>query len=390
MSEWKEYKMSDIASVIDCEHKTAPVVSDSQYYSIRTSNISHGKIDYENSNRVDYQTYLKWTKRGFPNAGDIILAREAPVGEVGIIKEGYKVCLGQRTVLLSILSKEVHNKYLLYYLVNPLIKHELIVRSTGSVVAHLNMKDIRAFILKLPPISTQKAVASVLSSLDDKIDLLHRQNKTLEEMAETLFRQWFVEFEFPNDRGKFYKNSDCKMVDSELGEIPVNWKLGELKDLLEIKYGKDHKHLETGTIPVYGSGGIMRYVDKALYSEESILIPRKGTLSNLFYLNKPFWSVDTMFYSKIKRNEYGKYCFLFLKSRNLAAMNVGSAVPSLTTKLLNAIKIVIPDEDIMKKFDSIVSTFFHKIKSNEKQIETLESLRDTLLPKLMSGEMRVD
>jgi type I restriction enzyme S subunit len=133
----------------------------------------------------------------------------------------------------------------------------------------------------------------------------------------------------------------------------------------------------------------MRYVNQSLYTEETILIPRKGTLSNLFYLNGPFWSVDTMFYSKIIKKEYGKYCFLLLKTKNLASMNVGSAVPSLTTKLLNSISVIIPPLDIMKMFDAIIADKFVKINFNIYQIQTLEKLRDTLLPKLMSGEIKV-
>jgi type I restriction enzyme S subunit len=174
-----------------------------------------------------------------------------------------------------------------------------------------------------------------------------------------------------------------------LGEIPKGWKQGKLEDLLEIKYGKDHKHLEVGKIPVYGSGGIMRYANKALYSKESILIPRKGTLSNLFYIKTPFWSVDTMFYTKIKDKRYGKYCFELLKRLNLASMNVGSAVPSLTTKLLNDINVVIPETKIMDIFDEKISAFFDKKESNMNQIKVLSSLRDTLLPKLMSGAVKV-
>jgi type I restriction enzyme, S subunit len=188
-----EYVLSEIAEVIDCEHKTAPQVDRSKYYSIRTTDIFNGKIKFESANRVSEETYVEWIKRATPEPEDIILAREAPVGEVGWIKDGYKVCLGQRTVLIKVTHNEVSKRFLLYYLVNPDTKYQLQVRSAGSVVEHLNMKDIRCFKLSLPPLPEQKVIASILSSLDDKIDLLHRQNRTLEAIAETLFRQWFIE-----------------------------------------------------------------------------------------------------------------------------------------------------------------------------------------------------
>jgi type I restriction enzyme, S subunit len=162
-----------------------------------------------------------------------------------------------------------------------------------------------------------------------------------------------------------------------------------LNEVLEIKYGKDHKHLESGDIPVYGSGGIMRYADKALYESESILIPRKGTLSNLFYINKPFWSVDTMFYTKFKLDNSGKYLFHLLQSLNLASMNVGSAVPSLTTDVLNNILIAIPSKEILSKFEEVASRLFEQIEQNIEENQSLSNLRDTLLPKLMKGEIEM-
>jgi type I restriction enzyme S subunit len=123
------------------------------------------------------------------------------------------------------------------------------------------------------------------------------------------------------------------------------WKEYELSKLLDLKYGKDHKHLNDGSYPLFGSGGIMRYVEKYIHEEESILIPRKGTLSNLFYVNKPFWSVDTMFWSKINREKVlPKFLYYSLKTHNLAELNVGSAVPSLTIELLNKVIVSIPNQ----------------------------------------------
>lgn len=156
------------------------------------------------------------------------------------------------------------------------------------------------------------------------------------------------------------------------------WKTYKLGDLLEIKYGKDHKHLADGIYPVYGSGGIMRYADTYLYDNESILIPRKGTLSNLFYINKPFWSVDTMFYSKIKTGNNGKYLYYLLKSINLASMNVGSAVPSLTTEVLNKVELSIPDLGTQQKIGEILTSFDDKIELNLQMNQTLETMAHTL------------
>jgi type I restriction enzyme S subunit len=157
------------------------------------------------------------------------------------------------------------------------------------------------------------------------------------------------------------------------------WKEYRLDDLMQIKYGKDHKHLADGTYPLYGSGGIMRYVEKPLYDDESILIPRKGTLSNLFYLDQPFWSVDTMFYSKINKElVLTKYLFYTLKTFDLASLNVGSAVPSLTTEVLNEVLVSIPPLPTQTAIAEILSSLDDKIEINNKINQELENLAQTL------------
>jgi type I restriction enzyme S subunit len=157
------------------------------------------------------------------------------------------------------------------------------------------------------------------------------------------------------------------------------WIEYKLSDLMEIKYGKDHKHLADGSYPLFGSGGIMRYVEKSIYEEESILIPRKGTLSNLFYVNEPFWSVDTMFWSKINQKRVlPKYLYYTLKTYNLAELNVGSAVPSLTTEVLNKVLVSIPNKDIQIVITEILSSLDDKIELNNKINQELEILAQSL------------
>lgn len=157
------------------------------------------------------------------------------------------------------------------------------------------------------------------------------------------------------------------------------WKEYILSDLMEIKYGKDHKHLADGLNPLYGSGGIMRYVEKSIYEDESILIPRKGTLSNLFYVNQPFWSVDTMFWSKINKElALPKFLYYHLKTHNLADLNVGSAVPSLTTEILNKVRINIPKKETQIAISEILSSLDDKIELNNKINQELESLAQLL------------
>ena len=143
----------------------------------------------------------------------------------------------------------------------------------------------------------------------------------------------------------------------------MRYKLGEVA---KIRYGKDHKKLDDGNIPVYGSGGIMRYVDTALYDKKSVLIPRKGSLGNLFFVNKPFWTVDTLFYTEIDENILmPEFLFYKLKMFNLASMNVGSAVPSLTTAILNALELDIPSFEVQSQIVNILKAFDERISLNK-------------------------
>lgn len=157
------------------------------------------------------------------------------------------------------------------------------------------------------------------------------------------------------------------------------WTECKLGDILEIKYGKDHKSLSEGTIPAYGSGGIMRYVDKAIYNDESILIPRKGTLNNITYKNEPFWTVDTMFYTKINKTKvFTKFLFYQLTKIDYNNLNVGSAVPSLTVQVLSDIEIFLPTLTEQIQIASILSSLDEKIDLLHRQNKTLEQLAGTL------------
>ena len=167
------------------------------------------------------------------------------------------------------------------------------------------------------------------------------------------------------------------------------WPLGHLSDLITVRYGKDHKKLDDGPFPVYGSGGVMRYVERPIYEKESVLIPRKGTLNNVMYVNEPFWSVDTMFFTEMKIPDVAKFVFHFVKSKDLASLNAGSAVPSMTTDILNAMELRIPNSETLKRFESIVGPMYRAMQHNTDESKNLAAVRDSLLPRLMSGELDV-
>lgn len=162
------------------------------------------------------------------------------------------------------------------------------------------------------------------------------------------------------------------------------WKKGTLSELLTVKYGKDHKHLANGNIPLYGSGGIMRYVEKSLYDKVSVLIPRKGTLSNVMYVDEPFWSVDTMFYTEIPKPYAAKFIYYFVKSKDLAGMDTGSAVPSMSSEIIHSMQLDIPDDETLVSFDNRLNPLYKQMKINNQECAELKKLQEVLLATISS------
>ena len=318
--------------------------------------------------------------RGLPREGDVVITTEAPLGEVAQLTDE-KIALAQRIVCLRGKEGVLDNTYLKYFFMSNIGQNRLKARETGTTVTGIKQSELKEVLIDYPNYKIQQKIASVLSSLDSKIELNRRINDNLEQQAQALFKSWFVDFE-PFKGEKF--------VESQLGMIPKGWKVGTLSDLLDIRYGKDHKKLNDGNIPVYGSGGIMRLADRILYNGESVLIPRKGTLNNVLYVNRPFWTVDTMFYSIEKVPNVAKYCHLLLSKLDLASMNSGSAVPSMTTDILNKIQVIVANQDVFSSFNECISSLYLKAKINLDENKRLSETRDLLLPKLMSGKLIIN
>ena len=368
MSEWKEIILDDVTIKITdgAHHSPKEHKGGMPMFSIK--DMREQGFYYDNAKTISTDDYQKLINSGCqPEMDDILIAKDGSV-----LKHVFRVKDKPDYVLLSSIAIVRPDKslidptFLVYTIKEPATKDLILSNFVGgSGVPRIVLKDFKQVDLSIPSLSKQKAIAEVLSSLDDKIDLLHRQNKTLEQMAETLFREWFIE------------------------EAKEDWEEGVLGDLVNVKYGKDHKRLKDGLIPVFGSGGIMRYADTILYNKESVLIPRKGTLNNVIYINEPFWTVDTMFYTEMKRSNLAKFVYHYVNGQDLSNMNVGSAVPSMTTQVLNNMPVNIPPDETLNDFENMVSPMYSKQRFNTKHIRTFEKMRDTLLPRLMSGEVKI-
>ena len=277
------------------------------------------------------------------------------------------------------ITNRVFPEYIGYYMRLPSFRGEFRAFSTMTTRASLRNEDLLGLEVKLPSIEIQKQIAGILSVYDDLIENNQKQIKLLEEAAQRLYKEWFVDLRFPG-----YENT--KISDG----VPEGWSRGLLKELISVNYGKDHKKApDDGNIPVYGSGGLMRKCNKSLFSGEAVLIPRKGSLNNIMYVDETFWTVDTMFYATMKQPHTAIFVYFFVKAFDMYSMNIGAAVPSMTTKILDAMDVVIPDKETLEKFDKYAKVYFNKIKTLQGQNERLKIARDLLLAKLMSGEVEV-
>ena len=268
-------------------------------------------------------------------------------------------------IKFSIDPQKVNPKYVKYYCMSDAYKGWIHTFNTGSTRGNINAQTLGGMPIPLPPRQQQDGIVELLSSLDEKIRKNIEINKNLQEQAQVIYNDMFITNSNPS------------------------WQSGHLSDLITVRYGKDHKKLADGTYPVYGSGGIMRYVERPLYDKESVLIPRKGTLNNVMYVNEPFWSVDTMFFTEMRLPDVAKFVFHFVKGRDLVALNAGSAIPSMTTDILNAMELLIPDADTLTKFENVVAPMYLTVQQNTQESSKLAELRDSLLPRLMSGEIDV-
>lgn len=357
---------------------------------------SYVKTKVETSN-YSIEDYIS-TENMLPEKGGITVASSFPSGKVTEFQENdilisnirpyfKKIWKADRRgccsndVLCIRANNKVDAEFLYYLLSQDLFFAYVMSGANGSKMPRGDKQQIMNWEIELPSEKEdQRRIASILSSLDRKIELNNKINADLEEMAQAIFKNWFVDFE-PFKGGKF--------VDSELGMIPEGWKVGCLGDLITIKYGKDHKKLEDGTFPVYGSGGLMRFVNSWLYNGESVLIPRKGTLDNIMYVCEKFWTVDTMFFSAPKMDYVMKYVYNYIKRFDFSKMNEGTSVPSNTAARLNKMQILIPTHEVLEMYDETLCPIYNKRKMNDKESRTLSLLRDTLLPRFMSGELEV-
>lgn len=391
--------------IVDSEHKTAPTQKTGYPY-IRTPNIGRGRLDFNNVRRVSEEAYFGWTKRAVPVSGDLILAREAPVGNVAIVPEGEKVCLGQRTVLLRPNRNLVDPEYLNYLLIGDEVQSRMHSMSSGATVAHLNMKDIRELVLpKLPLIDEQKKLAKIISSYDNLIENNNRRIAILEEIAQSLYREWFVNFRFPG-------HENIKYIDSPLGKIPEGWKVMSAAEAIDInprtslpKEGVkpfvpmtslSESSMIIGEIEERAGNGGVKFINGDTLFARITPCLQNGKIGYVQFLTKdnPVGFGSTEFIVLREKVVSPEFIYCLARSekfRNHAINSMAGADGRQRVKsdCFASYYLAIPDAEILNQFSRIAKSSFSQIFNLNRKNKILRLKRDMLLPKLISGGIRI-
>ncbi|CAD6494615.1 MAG: Type-1 restriction enzyme MjaXIP specificity protein [Candidatus Argoarchaeum ethanivorans] len=418
--DWKVDKIENyLDKIIDYRGKT-PKKSESGVITISAKSIKNGKIDYNQTYFISEETFKKWEVRGKPHVGDILLTTEGPLGEVASY-DREDVAIAQRLITLRGKDGKLDNNFLKYYLMSHIGQHQLHLRATGTTVQGIKQSEFRKILILITTIKEQTSIAKILSDLDSKIELLQKQNKTLKAIGQATFKHWFVDFEFPDEEGKPYKSSGGEIVDSETGKIPKGWEVKNLGEFLNVIKGcsyksEDLKESDKALITLksinrgggFNQKGYKEYVGD--YKEEQIVkdgdiivaqtdltqaaevIGTPAIVNSLNRYNELIVSLDLQIL-RIEEKLNKGFAYFLLKTamfhNHALSYTNGTTVLHLNKNAVPDFKFTLPNENILDKFGKIAEQILEKGDKNEKEVYILSQIRDSLLPKLMSGEIRV-
>ena len=359
MSEWKEYKLGEVLSIkYGKDHKR----------------LADGNIPIYGSGGI-----MRYGEKSLYSGPSILIPRK---GSLNNIMYSDKPFWTVDTMFWTIINEDIANPLFVYYAI---CKRDFASLNVGSAVPSLTVPVIEDINILLPSRKIQDKIVDILSSLDDKIAVNRKINENLEQQAQALFKSWFVDFE-PFKDGEF--------EESELGRIPKGWKVGTLGELSTFKRGKviTKKDVEEGNIPVVAGGMEPAYYHNVANTKSPVItISASGAnagFCRLYY--EDVWASDCSYIDSSNKYIYWTYCFLQINKRLLRHAQTGAVQPHVKAGDINSFNIVKPDERYLEEFNKKVTPYFAEIANKTREINTLSQLRDTLLPKLMSGELKVN
>ncbi len=421
---WTWSRLDDVSEgIFDCPHST-PALSETGPYIVRTQDIVTGVFRVDRAAHVAEETYADRTVRISPSSGDLLYSREGTYfGVAAEVPVGIRVCLGQRMVLIRPDKNQVNAGFLRYWLNSPIMAAHIHGYRDGTVAERLNLPTIRALPIVVPPRANQDNIAAVLGAMDDKIELNRRMNATLEAMARALFQSWFVDFEPVRAKldDSLYHNIDevttnlfpSSFEESAIGHIPSGWGLSTIGSKLQTVLGGTPSRAEPtywtdGTVPWINSGKTneFRIIDpsewittealeksatKLLPSRTTVLAITGATLGQVTIAEIPCCANQSVVAIPASEQFPTEFVYPWVKHNidKLIASQTGGAQQHINKGNVDELALLCPDSRVMAAYRDKVKSLFDRIAANCFQTRTLTVLRDTLLPKLLSGEVSI-
>lgn len=400
--EWKEVRLGDVCSELsDGLHKAPKFIVNGEYIFVNAKNLYNGYIlDNDPTKKTSHEEYLKYKKPLGKHS--ILYSIDGTIGNIAKYR-GEKCVLGKGACYINCNPEIVESSYLYYQLQSPHFKSYIHLMSTGSTIKHISLKTMRDYVFELPSLADQRRIVSILSSLDRKIELNNKINADLEEMAQAIFKNWFVDFE-PFKDGKF--------VDSELGMIPEGWKVGTLGEFCKCLLGgtpsRSKEEYWNGEVNWINSGEINKFrileasekiTELGLAKSATKLLPKKTTvlaITGATLGQVSLLEIDTCANQSVigvlENTEVPyEYIYPFIKDRieMLIQHQTGGAQQHINKDNVESLIFLLPAINVLEDYISLVSPMYKRIESQCFENLYLSTLRDTLLPRLMSGELEV-
>lgn len=351
---------------------------------IKIQNVRAGRVKLEGCSYVSDEVAVTASRYRLYR-GDVLVTMSGEIGSVGVVRTDEHLLLNQRVGRIVLLDPDAaENRYIAYALQDPCIKSMMEAIAYGAAQPNISPTLIGSLPLWLPPRATQTAIANVLEAFDDLIENNRRRVEMLEEMARTIYREWFVKFRFPG-------HEHAPMVDSALGPIPEGWQVGRVDSLILLQRGFDLplKVRESGPIPVVGASGVQGSHLAAKATGPGVVTGRSGTIGVVNYVPGDFWPLNTSLWVREFRLATPRYAYFLLEGLDLKRAASGSAVPSLDRKVVHGLPVVCPPPNLIEGWDTRVAGMFEAVEALRSQSTRLSAIRDLLLPTLVTGQIDV-
>ena len=378
---WEKTEIKNICTgIYDGPHATPPV-SDSGAIFLGISNFNNGRLDLSEVRYISEEDLPKWTKRVTPQENDIVFSYEATLNLYAIIPKDFRGCLGRRMALLRVDERRAYYKFLFYYFYSD--AWQAVIRENtvlGATVDRIPLIRFPNFQVELPPLETQHRIADILSTYDDLIENNRKQIKLLEEAAQRVYKEWFVDLRFPG-------HEHAKIVDG----VPEGWFATNINAVMTFHRGYDltKNNMVPGKYPVVGSTSIIGYHNQYKISGPGIVTGRSGSLGEYQLIWGNFWPHNTSLYVSDMKGHHVLYLYGMLQTVDFSSLNNGGAIPTLNRNTLSNIAVLEAPKALQQEYVHIAEPYYQAMWREQQQILNLQEARDRLLPKLMSGEVEV-